>query len=79
MKAFAVATSPTYKKLGEPDYAQMYTILGLDIKAMPTMSEINRAYRKSALKVHPDKGGDKAEVCHLIPNLYQIFYHLMLV
>jgi curved DNA-binding protein CbpA len=36
--------------------------LGLSSDKSPTISELNRAYRKAALKVHPDKGGDMVEV-----------------
>jgi hypothetical protein len=37
-------------------------VLGLNPEKHPTISEVNRAYRKTALKVHPDKGGDLIEV-----------------
>jgi curved DNA-binding protein CbpA len=62
MKAFAAATSDDFNKSKLPDYHQFYSILGLNMFANPSLSEINRAYRKAALKVHPDKGGDLAEV-----------------
>lgn len=62
MKALAAATSGDAKKKKDIDYSQLYSILGLDMSSNPSLSEINRAYRKAALKVHPDKGGDLAEV-----------------
>lgn len=62
MKAFAAATSDDCNKYKLPDYHHFYSVLGLDISVNPSLSEINRAYRKAALKVHPDKGGDLAEV-----------------
>lgn len=45
----------------EIDYSSFYTRLGLDPDQHPDASTINRAYRKKALKVHPDKGGDIVE------------------
>ena len=38
-----------------------YSILGLPINKEATEEEINKAYRKLALKVHPDKGGTEEE------------------
>lgn len=43
------------------DFKPYYDLLELDIEDNPTASQINRAYRKLALKVHPDKGGDILE------------------
>lgn len=46
----------------KPDYPALYELLGLDINDQPDAAEINRAYRKKALRCHPDKGGDMLEV-----------------
>jgi DnaJ family protein A protein 2 len=41
----------------EVDSTRLYTELGVDKKA--TGDEIKKAYRKLAVKHHPDRGGDK--------------------
>ena len=41
------------------DTEAYYKLLGVDKKA--TYDEIRKAYRKLALKKHPDRGGDKEE------------------
>lgn len=46
----------------KPDFPALYELLGLDINDQPDAAEINRAYRKKALRCHPDKGGDMLEV-----------------
>eukprot|EP01038_Epipyxis_sp_PR26KG_P007064 gene7064-9642_t len=43
------------------DYEKCYIILGLNPRDNPPLAEINRSYRKAALKSHPDKGGDLHE------------------
>lgn len=43
------------------DFTEYYSIFGLDIAENPTAAQINRAYRKTCLKCHPDKGGDPNE------------------
>ena len=42
------------------DNKKYYEILELDQKATP--EEIRKAYRKKAIKLHPDKGGDQNKV-----------------
>jgi hypothetical protein len=42
------------------DLPSSYSLLGLDINSHLTSADVNRAYRKKALKSHPDKGGDIA-------------------
>lgn len=39
------------------DNKKFYDLLGVDQKA--SMDEIKKAFRKLALKNHPDRGGDK--------------------
>lgn len=60
IKALSVASRGKPVKV-EIDYDACYQILKLDPANHHTSSEINRAYRKAALKSHPDKGGDLAE------------------
>ena len=43
------------------DFTEYYNIFGLKMSDNPTTSQINRAYRKTCLKCHPDKGGDPNE------------------
>ena len=40
------------------DLTQYYELFGLDEKTKPEIKAIDRAYKKAALKAHPDKGGD---------------------
>ncbi len=43
------------------NFTELYEIFGLHEYDEPTLSVVNKAYRKAALKAHPDKGGDKAD------------------
>jgi preprotein translocase subunit Sec63 len=43
------------------DYEQYFDLLGLNKDEELTTSAVNKAYRKLALKLHPDKGGDIME------------------
>lgn len=54
----------------KPNYPEMYKLLGLNMKDNPDAAEISRAYRKKALRCHPDKGGDMLEV-----NIFPLFHH----
>jgi DnaJ family protein A protein 2 len=53
----------------EVDNKKFYDLLGVEKNA--TFDQIKKAYRKLALKEHPDKGGD-AEKFKLITNAYEV-------
>lgn len=48
------------------DNKKFYELIGVDSKA--STDEIKKAFRKKALKEHPDKGGDPEKVFTLIFN-----------
>ena len=51
----------------EVDNSKLYDVLGLAKTA--SMEEIKKAYRKKAIKEHPDKGGDPEKVSVFLTNL----------
>ena len=57
-KALELASAGTGRGF---DYRPQYELLGLSMDDEPDLATVNKAYRKAALKVHPDKGGDIAE------------------
>ncbi len=48
----------------EVDTEKYYSIIGVDKNA--TTDEIKKAFRKKAIKEHPDKGGDAEKVIDTI-------------
>ena len=54
---------------GPVDNSEFYDLLGVSKDA--TDAEIKKAYKKGALKHHPDKGGDPEKVSK-IPSLFRI-------
>ena len=53
----------------EVNNTEFYKIIGVEKNA--TYDEIKKAYRKLALKKHPDRGGDKDEFAKL-QNAYEV-------
>ena len=54
------------------NYEDLYSRLGLNMKDDPDASAINRAYRKKALKAHPDKGYNEIMV-----DIFEFVYLLI--
>lgn len=48
------------------DYDECFHLLDLNVDFTLSANDINKAYRKKALRAHPDKGGDIDEVSMLI-------------
>lgn len=58
----AGAGRPKKEEKKEIDNKKFYELLGVDPKAPE--SDIKRAFRKKAIREHPDKGGDAEKVIH---------------
>ncbi|KAJ1412142.1 hypothetical protein B484DRAFT_422924 [Ochromonadaceae sp. CCMP2298] len=71
IKALTAAASADYTP--ELDYQQCCGKMNLDPTMEHNAQEINRAYRKKALEIHPDKGGKLAD----FKELKAAFNHLM--
>ncbi|GMH79288.1 hypothetical protein TL16_g08093 [Triparma laevis f. inornata] len=56
---------------GKPDLGPYWEALKLDPAAQPTLKQIDRAYKKAALRAHPDKGGD-ADMFKAVTDAYEI-------
>ncbi|GMH79627.1 hypothetical protein TrST_g7886 [Triparma strigata] len=56
---------------GKPDLTPYWAALKLDPAANPTLKQIDRAYKKAALRAHPDKGGD-ADMFKAVTDAYEI-------
>ena len=57
----------------EVDTQKFYDVLGISKQA--TADEVRKAYRKKALKEHPDKGGDPDKVNKLSHSIYPPLGH----
>ena len=56
---------------GKPDLGPYWEALNLDPASNPTLKQIDRAYKKAALRAHPDKGGD-ADTFKQVTDAYEI-------
>ena len=62
MQALEKAAKSTSDGPSSIDFSEYYARLNLNKDEATTASQINRAYRKAAIKSHPDKGGNVEEV-----------------
>ena len=59
------------------NFDDFFDALGMERYSSYTYAELNKFYRKAALKNHPDKGGDvEAVSCIYIPQSHRPFHVL---
>lgn len=61
---------------GVIDLTPYWKELNLDPVSSPTLKQIDRAYKKAALRTHPDKGGD-ADMFKAVTDAYEIITSTM--